>query len=782
MTHQYEYDADNRITAVETSTDGVFFDSDAKYFYYAHGPLARTELVENQVQGLDYVYTLQGWIKGVNSNTLDSTRDVGQDGNRVTGNPNAYFAKDVFGYTLNFFAGDYTAINSTVSQTGNNFEPDKTGSDLLANREDFFNGNISAMVTTITNPTTGEVLPQGMAYSYDQLNRILSAKAFDNIDIATNTWQSGSIYNNRYYNAFTYDANGNILTQQRYGENGTQIEDMTYIYNRNTGGEMLENRLYHVNDNVSSTVFSDDIDDQGVFSTTNVNSSNNYGYDGEGRLIRDDAEEIAQITWTITGKVKEVIRTGGSFKKNLKFRYDAMEQRIAKEVYDSQGNWEKTTYYVRDPQGNVMGIYEKKNDAQTQQFSYKILERNIYGSSMVGLIKSNTELIGSPLPSTTTFTHAVGEKQFYLSNHLSNNLSTVSDMIIAHDWDNDNAVDYYRAEIISATDFTPFGFSLDGRTFNSNEARHGFNGKEKDDEWNVDGGSYDFGARMYDSRLGRWLSGDPLAAKYPGFSPFNYAINSPIKFMDPDGERIVDGAGNEVIVTVRKDDQGNNVVEFSGPGQLSEEEKAVFEVWATTKMGRRLIQKMNRRNKDIYPQVNTTDLRIGTLPGIIADQQGRYDDLANDAVKNGVITEEQLRDQNYIIAQQGLNNPNTGVAVVYVKGVMSEDNKKVAMTPGIKVEDLFAQTEYALSKDQLAQLNQGTLELQPSPFSPVHDNTLDEKIAIAMYQEVTELIRFWQTEGASRRKEAKLSFQINIAKAKKNDAKAQSNKNPIRDF
>ncbi len=224
MIHRYEYDSDNRITSVETSTDGVFYDNDAKYFYYAHGPLARTELGENQVQGLDYVYTLQGWIKGVNSNSLDTTRDIGQDGNRVVGNPNAYFAKDVFGYTLNYFAGDYTAINSTVAQTPNNFEADKTNSDLLTSRKDFFNGNISAMVTTITNPTTGEVLPQGMAYDYDQLNRFLSAKAFVNLDMQTNTWQSGSTYANRYYNAFTYDANGNILTQTRYAENGTQIE------------------------------------------------------------------------------------------------------------------------------------------------------------------------------------------------------------------------------------------------------------------------------------------------------------------------------------------------------------------------------------------------------------------------------------------------------------------------------------------------------------------------------------------------------------------------------
>src|SRR5690606_36422730 len=48
--------------------------------------------------------------------------------------------------------------------------------------------------------------------------------------------------------------------------------------------------------------------------------------------------------------------------------------------------------------------------------------------------------------------------------------------------------------------------------------RYGFNGMEKDNEVKGKGNSYDFGARMYDSRLGRWLSIDPLTGKYPNLS------------------------------------------------------------------------------------------------------------------------------------------------------------------------------------------------------------------------------------------------------------------------
>lgn len=108
---------------------------------------------------------------------------------------------------------------------------------------------------------------------------------------------------------------------------------------------MLQNRLYHVNDNITAGAFSDDIDDQGTFSSNlaTINTANNYEYDGEGRLVRDSIEEIDTIKWTVTGKVKTVQRTSGSSKKNLKFEYDAMGQRVAKHVYDDRWNWEKST-------------------------------------------------------------------------------------------------------------------------------------------------------------------------------------------------------------------------------------------------------------------------------------------------------------------------------------------------------------------------------------------------------------------------------------------------------
>lgn len=62
-----------------------------------------------------------------------------------------------------------------------------------------------------------------------------------------------------------------------------------------------------------------------------------------------------------------------------------------------------------------------------------------------------------------------------------------------------------------------------------------YNGKEHDEETGWD----DFGARMYNSQIGRWHNIDPLAIVYHSYSPYNYTLNNPIYYKDPDGKRVV---------------------------------------------------------------------------------------------------------------------------------------------------------------------------------------------------------------------------------------------------
>jgi RHS repeat-associated protein len=126
-----------------------------------------------------------------------------------------------------------------------------------------------------------------------------------------------------------------------------------------------------------------------------------------------------------------------------------------------------------------------------------------------------------------------GKIRYEMSKHLGNVLTVVSDKKLAV-CSNGSFVSY-TAEVISATDYSPFGAPLAGRTFSSESYRFRFNGKENDKEIYGDGNALDFGARIYDSRLGRWLSVDRLTGKHPDESPFIFAGNIPVKFVDFDG-------------------------------------------------------------------------------------------------------------------------------------------------------------------------------------------------------------------------------------------------------
>ncbi|MBL0200731.1 MAG: hypothetical protein IPP81_11480 [Chitinophagaceae bacterium] len=95
--------------------------------------------------------------------------------------------------------------------------------------------------------------------------------------------------------------------------------------------------------------------------------------------------------------------------------------------------------------------------------------------------------------------------------------------------------------------------NMPGRKFTAATGyRYGFNGKENDKD--ISEGGQDYGMRIYDVRLGRFLSKDPLTKTYPFYSPYQFAGNSPIKFIDIDGkepglnELIKDYKGNLTLI------------------------------------------------------------------------------------------------------------------------------------------------------------------------------------------------------------------------------------------
>jgi len=138
-----------------------------------------------------------------------------------------------------------------------------------------------------------------------------------------------------------------------------------------------------------------------------------------------------------------------------------------------------------------------------------------------------------------TRSYTRGQKMYELADHRGNVMATVSDKKNGADENNDAVVDHYNVDVVSANDYYPFGMLGAGRTYNAGNAyRYGFNGKENDNEVNGAGNQLDFGGRVYDPRIGRFLSVDPLQEKYPFLSPYNSMANNPLLFVDPDGRSI----------------------------------------------------------------------------------------------------------------------------------------------------------------------------------------------------------------------------------------------------
>ncbi|PQJ15318.1 RHS repeat domain-containing protein, partial [Aureicoccus marinus] len=371
--------------------------------------------VGDSIQTVNYTYNIRGWLKSIN--------DPNNLGN------------DLFAFQINYN------------------DPQNFGAG--ENPQALFNGNISQTLwNSASVNNTGNPVSNRYSYTYDALNRIKTAT--DN----TSNYNVSNI---------TYDKMGNIETLSRNGfQDGTfaNMDVLTYGYDSG-------NKLLSVNDTGHK--------DYGFIDKTN--SSNEYTYDLNGNMITDSNKGITGITYNHLNLPTSVNINGGT----INYVYDATGIKLKKTVSTGTSTDYAGIYIYEDENLSFFSHPEGYVDAQD---NFLLVYQN--------------------------------------RDHLGSNRLSFSDS------DNNGT-----PEIVEENNYYPFGHKHQGYNSqsypngNNSALKFSYNGKEEQTELNLDW--YDYGARNYDAAIGRWMNIDAAAQEAFDLTPFRYAANNPVYFVDPDG-------------------------------------------------------------------------------------------------------------------------------------------------------------------------------------------------------------------------------------------------------
>ncbi len=405
-------------------------------------------------------------------------------------------------YTYNI-RGWMTKINDPSNLNGKLF-----GYEIRYNNPAFtnltsgrFNGNIAEV--DWKNASEGSL--KRYSYIYDGLNRLKDA-------IYTEPGSTNP-YNYNFNEHLTYDLNGNISTLKRNaypvsGTTATQVDDLEYVY---TGNRLIQ-------------VIEHSPNNSGYEGGNNIIDYDLNG-NGNGNMINMKDKGIQSIAYNFLNLpnvigIQNVNPIGNISTTDISHLYRADGVKLRK-TFSQQAHMGLPTTRMTDYLDGFQYSYENDGGLCLTCRTESAYEMQAY-SKIKGPIITLPSWKLDFVPTSEGFYSFTENRYIYqYKDHLGN----VRVTFVKN-----------NAGVLQAMDtnnYYPFGLNHIGGSFSSNFGsyyNYKYNGKELQET-----GWSDYGARMYMADLGRWGVVDPLAEKSSRWSPYNYAFNNPISFIDPDG-------------------------------------------------------------------------------------------------------------------------------------------------------------------------------------------------------------------------------------------------------
>ena len=443
-----------------------------------------------------------------------------------------------------------------------------------------YNGNIAETYWS-TNSDGGVKRKYG--YKYDNLNRLRES-----------IYQKPGNVNpvpNSYNENLTYDKNGNILSLLRNGD----IED---VLPENT----IDNLLYTYNANQLLKV-SDVTNNISGFNDGNT-TGDDYTYDANGNMTIDKNKNITAIVYNHLNLPTKITFQRDEFSPTISYLYNANGVKLQK-IVNTEDFYPTvtTTDYLGGFQYNMNVSYSLKKGKYIAITTPVALQ---FFPTAEGYVK-NTVVSG-----VNNYSYV-----FNYTDHLGNVRLSYQDI------NKDGLV--ANSEILEESNYYPFGLKHSGYNSGNLQAnyKYKYNGKELQDELGLDW--YDYGGRFYDMKAPHFLQIDPLAETSRRFSPYAYALDNPVYYIDPDGMMAIDG---DPIKTVVNSNQVTNTFTYDDKGKTV----------GTDKIQQTVVSTMTVTNSDgeAVQTMNTT-----TMTTAYVDSKGNTTGQATEYSTNSINTKNE---------------------------------------------------------------------------------------------------------------------------------------------